>query len=411
MNYIWLIFVAQTIVIYSSVYGMQNDTDIILISNDDKKVALSQKAAQLSYTINKLCTIPIMTEAQYTEVECKKIQCNAINGEVLTNIAHLLENNATAKKKGVQLSIDVVFGDKKDNLDYIQRCLVAVDFLEIPFLTNQIAQLLVYESKNNDIKSDIKKKRFSENITMYLKKHYTLKQCGVNEKSVEQYLSHTYPKKTKEEIFKQIFSFGPCCLYLGNGKMTNLNGIEFLADESITHLSFTKNFLISCYPSRPVKVFSMFTGLKNLNLSYCKIKTIPKDLFVGLHNLTILHLSNNNIKELHSNIFHYLHNLKELYLEENKIQVLYKDTFKKLSQLTWLTLYKNRIRKIHDGAFNGLDKLGGLLICNNKIQKITGKTFEGADNLSTLNLSKNEIKEIGENTFKKMSLLIFLYLD
>ena len=91
--------------------------------------------------------------------------------------------------------------------------------------------------------------------------------------------------------------------------------------------------------------FDSMINLKDLDLSYNKIKSIQNGLLRNLNNLEMLWLQVNEIDKIEINSFDSLIKLKELVLVWNKIKSIQNDLFRNLTNLEILFLNENEIDK------------------------------------------------------------------
>ncbi|XP_062838966.1 chondroadherin-like protein isoform X2 [Anolis carolinensis] len=182
-----------------------------------------------------------------------------------------------------------------------------------------------------------------------------------------------------------------------------------------------------------------FPGLKNLtslHLQNCKIETLQPGAFQDLKSLVYLYLSNNSISSLDAAVFKGTAQLAYLYLDHNGFTHMSQGAFRFLPNLFALHLEHNSISQIPDNALSGLEKLHWLYLTGNRIaqvspralsqakmleklhlddnslEEVPTRSLRGLPTLSELKLSKNPIKYIKDNAFLPVSRsLQHLYLD
>lgn len=74
-------------------------------------------------------------------------------------------------------------------------------------------------------------------------------------------------------------------------------------------------------------IYSIGSGLTQLDLSQNALASIPSSALKELHHLLILNLNRNKIKAIHKNAFDGLDTLEILSLYENEISTIEEDAF------------------------------------------------------------------------------------
>ncbi len=424
-----VLLLIYTTILVSTVKIQGTDDYITLVTDDDKKVIVSKKAAQYSETLKSLCTISVNSEIQPKEFSSK-----LFGHKILTRIAHMLEERALLTnpytlKNDIYSIARHTLKKYKNKQERLKTFLSGADFLDIPFLLNAIAQYFVHSQSYDDIKTIIDKKSLPEKIIVYLKKQCMI--AGNPECEIGQYLKKTYPGK-RLDLFRKIYEWD---FNIRSQKITSLKGIE-LIPKTIDTLELTDNYILdqSCDPNCPIKPFNqfklltilnlsdnllweptphMFDGLDNLielNLSKNSIKTIHKETFQSIKKLQILWLNANLLQEIDPHTFDNLENLEELYLGNNYLSTIQKNTFKDLTSLTILGLYRNKLTVCKSDTLNGLSNLRALHLCNNKIQSLDQNTFYHTPKLYLIDLKFNQLKNLTQHIFDPLTDLKILRL-
>ncbi|KAJ3355678.1 hypothetical protein GGF32_001844 [Allomyces javanicus] len=187
---------------------------------------------------------------------------------------------------------------------------------------------------------------------------------------------------------------------LGLGRLTQLERLGmrqnlFAHIEGIDGLAGNLREL-DLYDNRIAKIHALaaFEKLETLDLSFNKIKRIPKGVFDKLSDLTDLYFVANKI----STIEHLdgLTSLRNLELGANRIRTI--ENLDHLTNLTQLWLGKNKITSLT--GLSALQNLTLLSIQSNRIVDLTG--LENLPNLEELYMSHNGVLELAhlENNSK-----------
>lgn len=144
--------------------------------------------------------------------------------------------------------------------------------------------------------------------------------------------------------------------------------------------------------------------LKILNLSGNNIQVIGAFAFHGCGGLRVLDFSNQRLKRIKECAFHGC-GLKKLNLYGNCIEVIEKSSFSQMYCLYKLDLFNHCINNIDTSAFVKFYKLKIIDLSQNKITRIVYKTFNNLPTLEYLNLTSNYIEVIEENAFFELNKL------
>ena len=147
----------------------------------------------------------------------------------------------------------------------------------------------------------------------------------------------------------------------------------------------------------PDNVFEHTPNLFYLNLSGNKLTVIGKDTLDDVQALSTLYLGANQLTEIPEDLFNSHANLRKLELERNQITALSEDTFDGLSQLTELDLSGNELTTLPEDVFEGLSSLTTLEIYGNPITSVPADVFEGLTNLTRLSIN---LPNVSSDSFK-----------
>ncbi|CAK1584825.1 unnamed protein product [Parnassius mnemosyne] len=220
-------------------------------------------------------------------------------------------------------------------------------------------------------------------------------------------------------------------LYLQN------NQIEMLSDDSLSSL---KNLTKLILHHNKIETLNMMLinlkSLKELDMSFNKLKKIAGYETNRLFSLEILNMSHNAIEILESNCFNQAPNLKIVDFSNNRIMsTIEVKMFINNAKLQYLNLYNNKVKKIEDGSFEksnltyinlennfisgeitnttfvGLSEIKYLCLYNQNITALKSKAFTWMRMLANLNLSVNSIQYIDKDSFNEMNSLHVLDLS
>ena len=147
-------------------------------------------------------------------------------------------------------------------------------------------------------------------------------------------------------------------------------------------------------PASNESLFSVFTRLNYLSLTYNKIQHLTTGAFGGLHHLHELVLSNNVIKTIFDFTFKDLFKLNVLHLDHNQIENIADDAFGELYALEKLDLSANRIKKVEAFWFEKLPSIKKLHLGNNMIRVFDLDAFSWPDTLMELDLHNNNLTTV-----------------
>jgi len=223
--------------------------------------------------------------------------------------------------------------------------------------------------------------------------------------------------------------------------LTNLERLDFLLCgmssfpdcrglSNLTSISWSNNKLQEPLPD---DTFQFLTNLKNLSLVTNEMKSLPNfrnlfkletlnlssnpimlsgGVFQGLINLKRLDLSRCKLTSLPAGIFDNLVNLDNLSLRINQFgSSLSGDLFQHLTNLTDLDLVLAGLTSVPGTIFRGLTKISRLLFIGNKLPTLPVDLFLDLSNLRNLSLTDNGIQTLPAAIFRPLTRLTSLSLD
>lgn len=175
----------------------------------------------------------------------------------------------------------------------------------------------------------------------------------------------------------------------------------------ITELYLCIKFVFTILNNLQVPISNM-AGIKILNVTHNRIKTIPKGTFPKLYELHTLDFSYNRIKTISTTVFQPLLSLRSINLSHNALEDVKSTTFGTLPTVLELFLNKNSIKKINAAAFVKMSSLSHLDLNDNNITQIPTIPIS----LSSLAVNHNKIKNIGpDRAWPSMNALLSLDLS
>lgn len=150
--------------------------------------------------------------------------------------------------------------------------------------------------------------------------------------------------------------------------------------------------------------FSEMKQLERLDLSQNSIWTFPDQIFCSMANLQALNLTRNR-----------LHNVTNLGFTDNSTpspasSVFETDNINCHLELTVLDLSHNDIQILPSDAFGTLKRLRELFLQDNQISNVVEKALAGLYSLHVLNLANNDLNTLPPELFANVSELMELYL-
>jgi Leucine-rich repeat (LRR) protein len=171
-----------------------------------------------------------------------------------------------------------------------------------------------------------------------------------------------------------------------------VNSIKSKGSLSSTKLQSSKEVILS-YTDRNIEILPSDIGkhFVNLNTFVAKsmgLRSVKRNNFENMKNLTVLNLGENKITKIEWNSFSELTYLEVLFLHGNKIQILSPFALNKLLALKSFNAEYNLIAKI-DENFDHNSQIEGIYLRGNKISKVK-QDFTKLKHLKVVDLSRNE---------------------
>ena len=338
--------------------------NITLISSDNKNIEITQDAARLSGTMKTLL--------EFSPEE--KVHNISVKFNVLQKVVAILEGvyqELTQRPDGryitqeVQDIVDEKLKDKKREIDFLFNVMNVANFLEIPFLSNAIAKILVqnHESSARKIITQKGATQIPLDLHVFLEKHLKLKEAGVEKELslmdlIAQYYGTpdyfgTFIKRVllkvrpfSEEGVELNFSGNSVASLADGAKLTSLYGINFFVTTikrfpKIISVNFTGNYIQdSQYDfSFPEKPFRNLDELEKIDLNSNLLEILLGDFFQGPKNLKYVSIAGNKLKELPENIFKRNTDIEIIILSKNGLKNISLTIFKELGKLRYLAIF------------------------------------------------------------------------
>lgn len=204
-------------------------------------------------------------------------------------------------------------------------------------------------------------------------------------------------------------------LYLDNNQLKYIEPHGFVGLNELEHLFILRNmllfltntFLVNFDKLTAIHIkdnrvnmtldshaFSNITRwINTINLTDCKLASLPEDVFSGSDILRKLHFPNNLIKFLPRRVFSTLPYLVEINFKNNLISMLYNNVFDKLEYLRKMDLSYNNITKLSGSIFAYNFNLREIYLNNNNINFINFKVFKNTY-LRSLSVASNGLKHV-----------------
>ena len=198
-------------------------------------------------------------------------------------------------------------------------------------------------------------------------------------------------------------------LYLSNNKLRELPGYLFYFTW-LEWLYLDHNHLEYLPYNLFVTHSDYLLPLMLLDLSYNRLKSLPKDLGDPLGSLFFLRINGNDLSDIHDNSLINCTSLATLYLNNNRLTVLSNKT-SQLSLLFVLDIGYNKLTWLPEGIFDSLLKLLHLNIENNHLSYLPRNIFKSLASLTFLGLNGNFILELSSETFASMTELKYLFFS
>lgn len=163
--------------------------------------------------------------------------------------------------------------------------------------------------------------------------------------------------------------------------------------------------------------FGSLLELRELNIEYCKIRTLPPRSFVGLSNLEVLSIQSFNsewsaiLLDIDYEAFVGLDRLKSIKLSNNNIFKTPVKLFCPLSNIETIDLRNNRLVNLEDLGLSNRTKeqcpvsVTKLDVRSNKLQSLTPGSLASTYRLESIIASDNEVAVLDRTAFRSLTLL------
>lgn len=186
-----------------------------------------------------------------------------------------------------------------------------------------------------------------------------------------------------------------------NVKVSSVNGAhqQGRGNEDVNNLDFTNGevrFL-------PINMSNAFKNLRKLKANNCGMIGISRSNFNDLIYLKEIDISFNSLSSIPENTFNVLVVLENLELDYNGIKELKAKTFSKLENLKFLWLMENFLEILPDNLFENNYKLELIMLGDNKLYYLQNGLFDNNINLHDIYLDNNNLRRIDSNVFSTMT--------
>jgi Leucine-rich repeat (LRR) protein len=197
-------------------------------------------------------------------------------------------------------------------------------------------------------------------------------------------------------------------------RITTLNQVKDALNLLISQpiKSFTIYNINETLVSLPERLFSNFSGLQHLHISFTSLVNLSIETFQGLETtLKTLSVVNSKLKEIPQQALNKLKNLETLDLESNDMVEI--DSYSLYGlPLVSLNLQSNKINTLLEFSFGGLENtLEELVLINNKLQRFPLQALRRLRKLQILKLQSNQISQIPDDGFTRFTVLTNLDLQ
>ncbi|XP_063964022.1 toll-like receptor 3 [Lytechinus pictus] len=220
----------------------------------------------------------------------------------------------------------------------------------------------------------------------------------------ENELTH-FPKRVFSR-FSWIEKLDVSYINLGKFQVSSFLGIKN------KRISVQRSQIVSIIPLNDSTNVSseQFPKTKILNLRYNNIEKVPDFAFLGFKYLEFLALTENRIYDMSNKSFCGMRMLETLHLSQNNIKGLLRGAFTCLGNLKYINLAMNSLYTLDPAWFAGCTSLRYLDLFRSDISKIEHGSWN-TTNLQILNLSFNNLKYILRLMFTGLSRLKILRLE
>ncbi|XP_058821747.1 leucine-rich repeat-containing protein 15-like [Topomyia yanbarensis] len=195
-------------------------------------------------------------------------------------------------------------------------------------------------------------------------------------------------------------AFEICQEYYGV-KKCGFNNVNI--DDLTESISFCRNYNNYCHTVQflnsktieiPMKIFSMYSNLQSLDISFSGVQSANPNTFEDANKLILLNMSTNSLKELQNYAFSGANSLKILDLGNNQISSIDEKTFFNLTILQSLFLSNNQLKVLKKNVFDTLETLSKLDLQNNQLISLEQDLFNSVNFLDYLWLKNNSLTSL-----------------
>ena len=162
-------------------------------------------------------------------------------------------------------------------------------------------------------------------------------------------------------------------------------------------------FTLSNELSHEVKTCSSFSN--------SDIRFLPENVAASFPSLTYYYSTNNYAKSVNKNHFRGLHELTTIVLKDMIIESIASDSFEDATKLEYLRLNNNQIKVVDPKWFKSMPILLELSLMGNQISHLDENVFAQLPILEELALDRNQLKTIPTNLLKNNLKLEWLGLE
>ncbi|XP_034049752.1 leucine-rich repeat-containing protein 17 [Thalassophryne amazonica] len=184
-------------------------------------------------------------------------------------------------------------------------------------------------------------------------------------------------------------------LELSGNKLTEVRTRSFIGLWSLKVLLMSNNSIHILHPQS----LSPLQFLERLDLSFNRLRWLPRDFSQRLSSLQELRLDHNLLQYLDTPSLDHFENLRKLDLSYNQISGIESRAFHCLSRLTQLKLKGNKLNVLKENLFSQQQSLEVLLLSHNNISLIESEALAPLRSLSLLDLQGNQLEHIKFRAF------------
>ncbi|KAJ8718097.1 hypothetical protein PYW07_006027 [Mythimna separata] len=310
---------------------------------------------------------------------------------------YVVQNNAFSNFK------NVLYMDLSDNhIKELDNAFFGLDQLDSLNLSrNFLEELKAEVFLLSELKTKLSMLDLSYNLLTYLPDDFFVYMYNVKKLYLQGNHLTTLGDQNSANL-KNLYYLNLCC-----SNYTRLNiTLEYFTNLKELDLSFNKLKNIENYEVK---------SLKNIILSHNIFNEVVFDEFEQFPNLQELDLSYNKVKKLHSSTNPQNANgtkpMIKLYLNNNNINKLDETFFINFGYIQLLNLSSNGLKNIANGTFKHVKILKVLNLSNTGLNIINNETFLGLENTKIIDISQNNLNELDPRFFMKCNKLETIAAD